>query len=434
MTAVAWFRRDLRVADNPILALGGDRVVPLFVIDPRLFRPGERRTDELVRRLHGLDAVLAERGGRLRVESGPPEDVVTAVAAEVGAERIVANLDVSPYARRRDEAVADRVHLDGRWGTFVHPPTALRTQSGTPYRVFTPFGRSWFDAGLPEPVDVDADLTGDVGEGLPERTGDPVSEHAAWGRAGAWLAGPVEAYPETRDRPALDATSHLSIDLKYGSIGPAALARATGTDSEGRHAFVRQLAWRDFWAQLLWHHPETVTEPLNDRFAAFPWRDAPDDLAAWRDGRTGVPIVDAGMRQLATTGWMHNRVRMVVGSFLVKHLLIHWTEGERHFRRLLLDGDVPQNVGNWQWVAGTGADAAPYFRVFNPVRQGERFDPDGAYVRRWVPELADVPPEHVHAPWELGPLERSGLDYPEPIVGIDEGRDRALAAYDMVKG
>lgn len=433
---VAWFRRDLRLADNPILAAEGDDVVPLFVVDPRLFRPGEPRSDHLVRRIHGLDGALAERGGRLRVEWGVPEDVVPSVVEEVGADHVVANRDVSPYARSRDEAVADRVDLRGRWGTLVHPPDALRTTAGDPYRVFTPFHRSWEALEVPGPADVDFHPTADPGDGLPDLPGgaEPITEAMAQGRLGAWVAGPVEDYPQTRDRPDLDATSHLSIDLKWGALSPSGVARAVGSGTEARRSFVRQLAWRDFWAQLLWHHPHTMAEPLNERFESFPWRNAPEDLAAWQEGRTGVPIVDAGMRQLVATGWMHNRVRMVVGSFLVKHLLIHWREGERFFRHHLLDGDVPQNVGNWQWVAGTGADAAPYFRVFNPVRQGERFDPDGAYVRRWVPELADAPDEHVHEPWELGPLERQALDYPDPIVGVDEGRERALAAYDEGKG
>jgi deoxyribodipyrimidine photo-lyase len=431
---IAWFRRDLRLSDNPIVDVGGDRTVPLFVLDPRLFRPGTPRTDELVRRLAGLDAALAERGGRLRVESGRPEDVVPAVAQEVGADVVDVNLDVSPYARDRDAAVADRVELDAHWGTLVHPPNAVRTSEDKPYRVFTPFHRAWSALDVRPAAEPDFSPTADVGDGLPDVPGDPVGEAVALGRLGAWSRNGVDGYRETRDRPDLDATSRLSIDLKYGSVSPTSIVRAVGEATADRAAFVRQVAWREFYAQLLWHHPETLSEPLNERFAAFPWRDAPDDLARWEAGRTGVPIVDAGMRQLVGSGWMHNRVRMVTGSFLVKHLLIHWAHGERFFRRHLLDGDVPQNVGNWQWVAGTGADAAPYFRVFNPVLQGRRFDPDGDYVRRWVPELADVDTDHIHAPWELGPLEREALDYPDPVIDVAAGRDRALAAYDEVKG
>jgi deoxyribodipyrimidine photo-lyase len=442
MTTVAWFRRDLRVDRNPILAAGGDVVVPLFVVDPRLFRPGQRRTDELVRRLHALDGALGKCGGRLRVEWGHPEDVVPTVVGDVGADRVLVNLDVSPYARHRDAAVADRVPLSPHWGTLVQPPDAVRTVDGGPYRVFTPFHRAWQSLDRPPPPSVDFAPTSAVGDGLPPLgNGPPVeSETLVWARAAAWASGPVDRYQQDRDRPDLDGTSHLSIDLKYGSVDPGSLLAAVGEGTDGRRAFVRQLAWRDFWAQLIWHHPSTVDQPLNPRFIGFPWRDAPDELAAWAEGRTGVPIVDAGMRQLLATGWMHNRVRMVVASFLVKHLLIDWRAGERVFRRLLLDGDVPQNVGNWQWVAGTGADAAPYFRVFNPLRQAARFDPDGAFVRRWVPELADLPMPALHAPWEAGPLELAaagvdlGATYPEPIVGIDEGRDRALAAWAAMRG
>jgi deoxyribodipyrimidine photo-lyase len=381
-----------------------------------------------------LDAALADRGGRLRVESGPPEDVVPSVAREVGADVVSVNLDVSPYARERDAAVGDRVALDAHWGSLVRPPTAVRTAEGTPYRVFTPFHRAWSAVEMAPLSEPDFEPTADPGDGLPDPAGEPIAESQASGRLGAWVGGAVESYRGTRDRPDLDATSRISIDLKYGTLSPAGIVRAVGEGTADRSAFVRQLAWRDFYAQLLWHHPETIDRPLNDRFEAFPWRESTVDLAAWEQGRTGVPFVDAGMRQLVGTGWMHNRVRMVTGSFLVKHLLIHWRHGERFFRHHLLDGDVPQNVGNWQWVAGTGADAAPYFRVFNPVLQGRKFDPDGTYVRRWVPELADVDTRHIHAPWELGPLEREALDYPDPVVDVAAGRDRALAAYDTVKG
>jgi deoxyribodipyrimidine photo-lyase len=263
-------------------------------------------------------------------------------------------------------------------------------------------------------------------------------EAAAARRLGAFLER-ADAYREERDRPDLDTTSRLSADLKFGTIDPLAVARRAGDASPGRRAFVRQLCWRDFYAHLMAAFPETARRAMRPEYEAVPWRDDPDGLTAWQEGRTGYPIVDAGMRQLAAEGWMHNRVRMITASFLVKDLLIDWRLGERHFRRLLVDADLPQNVGNWQWVAGTGADAAPYFRIFNPTTQARRFDPEGDYVRRWVPELGGIAGPAVHTPWELGPMELAaagvslGEDYPGPIVDHAEARLATLEAYEQAR-
>jgi deoxyribodipyrimidine photo-lyase len=249
------------------------------------------------------------------------------------------------------------------------------------------------------------------------------------------FATKIDDYEEQRDFPGTEGTSRLSIDVKYGWIGPREVATRLAGQSPGRRAFIRQLAWRDFYAGLLFASPETVSTEMKPAYRRISWRDDPNGLAAWKKGQTGYPIVDAGMRQLSSEGWMHNRVRLITASFLVKDLLIDWRLGERHFRRLLLDADVAQNVGNWQWVAGTGSDAAPYFRVFNPVTQSRRFDPEGTYIRRWVPEIAGLPSSHIHQPWRLGPLELSahgvelGVTYPDPVIDHQDARRRAIEVY-----
>ncbi len=444
--AVVWFRRDLRLADNPAWSAATtdhDHVTALFVVDPHLWvSAAEHRIRQLASHLVALDRELSARGGRLHVLAGDPIDVVPRLAGDHGDAPVYVNADFTPYAASRDTEVERHVTMRRFGGVGVHLPGDIMTAGGTPPLVFTPFYRRWSSEewGLWPPAG-DAEIADDQGDGVPDVPGDPLmdgGERAARERLGAFLEV-VDNYADIRNRPDLDLTSRLSADLHFGTLDASRTRHEVGEGSPGRAAFVRQIAWRDFHLQVLHHHPHAVDTELRPDYRGMPWRDDPDALRSWQVGRTGFPFVDAGMRQLLAEGWMHNRVRMVVASFLVKDLLIDWRHGERWFRRLLVDGDVAQNVGNWQWVAGTGTDAAPYFRIFNPVSQGEKFDPHGDYVRRWVPELAGIDGSAVQTPWKLGPLELAAADitlgdtYPERIVDRTVSRPRALDAYASTK-
>jgi len=458
--ALVWFRRDLRLHDHPALDAAlraGGRVVPVFVLDPRLLegpRSSANRTWFLLGTLRALAGDLAARGAPLVVRSGRPEDVIPALAAEAGAGHVFATRDVSPFARGRDRAVADALAADGRAlhlgrGLLVAEPEEVHTGDGRPLTVFTPFSRRWAAAprrALVAPPGAIPSLPAGVlaGEAIPEApapTADPAllpapGEAAARDRLARWAASAaLPAYAEGRNRLDADGTSRLSADLKLGTLSPLEVLLAAEGPGEGRRVFVGELCWREFYLHVLWHFPHVVRGAYRPAYDAVPWVDDPAALAAWREGRTGYPVVDAAMRQLATSGWMHNRARMIAASFLAKDLLVDWRRGEEHFMKHLVDGDVAANNGGWQWTAGTGTDAAPYFRVFNPVSQGRRFDPGGAYVRRWVPELSRVPDAHVHEPWSMPPEVQAaagcviGGDYPPPIVDHAFARGRALAAY-----
>lgn len=444
---VAWFRRDLRLADQPMLeaaAAGGAPVLALFVVDPLLVRgAGEHRRRFLAGCLDDLDEQL---DGRLVVRHGDPEEVVAQVAGEVGAGVVHVTEDLAPYGRRRDRAVARALEADGvelrATGTpYAVAPGRLRTSSGGPFRVFTPFHRAWEATGWPEPGDaVDADWVGGLRTEparLDGTTSDPFppGERAAHDRLDA-LLDRVRDYDEHRDRPDLDGTSRLSPYLRFGCVHPRQVLDALlplGPDP-GAASFRRQLCWRDFYADVLYHQPGSVTEPLQPRMAALAVDEGPDArqrFDAWAEGRTGYPLVDAGMRQLAAEGWMPNRVRMVVASFLVKDLHLPWQWGERHLRHHLVDADAASNAHGWQWVAGTGTDAAPFHRVFNPTLQAQRADPDGAYIRRWVPELATLPIPDVHEPWLSLLAQATG--YPPPMVDHSVERLDALARHQALR-
>lgn len=466
---IVWFRRDLRVHDHPGLheaAASGAPVVPVFVVDPVLVdgpaASGPRATFLAVC-LADLDAALRERGSRLVVRHGDPAVVLPALAREVDAAVVRWTADAAPFGRRRDERVRAALAADGVTaiadpGQYVVEPTALQTQGGTPYTVFGPFRRRWEDAGRRTIHNAPRQIAGPPrigGEGLPSASDlgrttrrpdvlQPIAEGgetAGLAAARRWLDGPIEHYADRHDRLA-GGTSELSPHLRWGTISSAWLeARARRLSGEGPAAFVRQLAWRDFFAHVYRHHPEDRHREHQPRYRALSWEEDAEGLDAWREGRTGFPLVDAGMRQLAATGWIHNRARMVVGSFLTKDLHVDWRHGERHFLSLLLDGEPVQNDGNWQWIASVGVDPKPYFqRLFNPMRQQQRFDPDGEYVRRWVPELAAVPDKLLAEPWRMSDRQQRdagcaiGTDYPDRIVDHAEQREVAAARYREAAG
>ena len=469
-TALLWYRRDLRLHDHPALhaaVSAADRVVPVVVLDPGLLAgrwPAPNRVHFMLGSLAALRDDLAARDVPLVVLRGRPAEVLPGLAALLGARDVFATRDVSPYARTRDgavgaalDAVDATLHLRG--GALVAEPEEITGAEGRPLTVFTPYFRRWERIArrdvLPVPhglrgiaPDAAARLPGVVGRPDPGSvvlTANPAllpvpGEAAARARLAAWASDArLAGYAVGRDRLGMEGTSRLSADLRWGLVSPLAVLDATDGPGDGRAAFARELAWRDFYAQVLWHHPHVTRGAFQPAFDGVPWRAEPGAFDAWRQGRTGYPVVDAAMRQLAASGWMHNRARMIAASFLAKDLLIDWRRGERHFMEHLVDGDVAANNGGWQWAAGTGTDAQPYFRVFNPVAQGERHDPDGSFVRRWIPELAGVPDRFVHAPWTMPPGVQAtsgcvvGRDYPAPIVDHAMARARALAAYASIR-
>jgi deoxyribodipyrimidine photo-lyase len=442
-TDVLWFRRDLRLTDHPALtaAAADGAVVGLFVIDPRLWDgAGPVRRAWLAASVRALQEAT---GGALVIKVGDPAEVVAEVARQFDATTVHVTAETTPYGRARDARVAAALARHGIVGTpagspYVVTPGAIRTQQGGPYQVFTPFARVWReqDAGAPLPrprvewrrMRNDAAATARLDEALkdaPESMPAP-GEAAALERWQAFLEDDLTAYDDARDQPAADRTSRMSPYLKVGAVHPRTLlADLQGRRGAGVERFVTELAWREFYADVLWHRPESAWSDL--RPLRIPYDDPGDALDAWRLGTTGYPLVDAGMRQLLHEGWMHNRVRMVTASFLTKDLHAWWPCGARHFLDHLVDGDLASNNHGWQWVAGTGTDAAPYFRVFNPVSQGRKFDPTGEYVRRWVPELAHLPGAAAHEPWR----HDDGYDhgYPPRIVDHDAERRVALDRY-----
>jgi len=446
MTSIFWFRRDLRLTDHPALAAAAEEgpVVPVFVNDDRLRGPsGANRLAFLAGTLASLDADI---GGHLVIRSGDPATVLAEIAAETGAGTVYATDDYGPYGRMRDDQVGEKLAAAGlavhyRDSPYAVPPNSVVTAGGgTPFKVFTPFFRAWKVHGYPEPSGrVDAEWVEGVAtetiEGVEATASDlPLAgEKAAWERAEAFLDGPVFDYVDTRNDPSVDGTSRLSPDLKWGTIHPRQLLARLGPDPS-EDVFRSEICWREFYAEVLFQRPETARSSYAVKMAKMEvdTGDVADErFEAWCRGQTGYPMVDAGMRQLVAEGWMHNRVRMIVASFLVKDLHIDWTRGARFFMEHLIDGDIASNQHGWQWVAGTGTDASPYFRIFNPISQSRKFDPTAGYVRKWVPEIAHLSNKVIHEPWADPAGAPAG--YPGPLVDHATERLESLDRYARLK-
>jgi deoxyribodipyrimidine photo-lyase len=468
--SLVWFRQDLRITDNAALIAAAARsapIVALYILDdetPGAWRIGGAARWWLHHSLTALEGRLKEHGVQLVLRQGQTERLVPRIAKEVGASAVFWNRCYEPFAIARD-TVIDNTLMNANTpaqsfgSTMLAEPWAVQTKSGTPFKVFTPFWNA-LKTQMPPPrpqkapaikqhiTCIDSDDLKDW-KLLPTKLDWAKGFDEDWtpGEAGAqahldrFLKSRLDDYGTGRNQPGIEGVSRLSPHLHWGEISVRQVWHAA--DAHGGHkaeAYLRELGWRDFAHHLLWQFPDLPEKPFTARFADFPWKKDAKALKAWQIGMTGYPYIDAGMRQLWATGWMHNRVRMAVASFLVKHLLIHWRDGEDWFWDTLVDADLPANAMNWQWVAGLGADAVPYFRIFNPITQGEKFDTDGAYVRRWVPEVAKLPDKYLHSPW-TAPVEILGNagvvlgeTYPHPIVDHAKARARALAALAEISG
>lgn len=466
--AILWYRRDLRVHDLPALAAalhdgGDDGVIPVFCFDDALLQgrfPSARRAWFLLRTLEALDARWHELGGRLWFRHGDPAKELTAIVEEMGATAVHASEEFSGFGRDRDARVSAALDQVGARLT-THPGVAIatdlsqiRTKAGKPHTVFTPFSRAWAEQPRRELLKAPRALhtpRGHRGE-LPSLAAlghdakdahaeDPpeAGEIAAVEAARRWTRALLPEYDERRNDLAR-ITSRLSPHLHFGSLSPLLLETLVREHhGDAARTYRTELAWRDFYLQVVLNHPHVARTEFQERYRQLAWEDDPSGLAAWQEGRTGYPVVDAAMRQLAATGYMHNRARMIVASFLTKDLHLDWRHGERWFMEQLFDGDLASNNGGWQWTASTGTDPAPYFRrMFNPTLQQKKFDPSGGYVRRWCPELANVPDKHLAEPWKMTPEQqaacgcRIGEDYPAPIVDHAEERKHAAARYQAV--
>jgi deoxyribodipyrimidine photo-lyase len=472
---IVWFQDDLRLSDHPALhaaAHAGAAVICLYVLDEHRGRPlGGAACWWLAGSLRALQARLQALGGRLVIRRGSTRKIIVEIAQQAGARAVYWNGVAEARQQWAAHELAAALKMVGVEsgvfpGDLLAHPSAIRNREGDGIKVFTPFWRRLLALGepvrpLPAPRSLRTPGGGIFSESLDDLGLEPVDPDWAGGLRETWQPGEQSAlarlqqflkngianYRQRRDRLDLDATSRLSPHLRFGEISPrqvwhsARLAAADRPDlSKDVDKFLSELGWREFYRHLLFDNPDIDTRNLRDSFDRFRWTGDDAALRSWQRGRTGYPVVDAGMRELWHTGFMHNRVRMIVASFLVKHLLIDWREGERWFWDTLVDADVGSNPANWQWVAGSGADAAPYFRIFNPILQGEKFDPGGAYVRRWIPELARLPSPLIHRPWTASPLQLSeakvalGSTYPEPIIEHTAARERALAAYAEITG
>ena len=464
-TVIHWFRRDLRISDNTALYQGAKRaetVIPLFIFEDA-FRTGPdvgaARLAFLLESVESLRKNLAELGHHLVIRCGKSEEILPQICREAGAQAVFANKRYEPYAQRRDERIAG-ILLKAGYGfelfkdAVVWEEKEILTKTGNPYTVFTPYSKAWKEKPIPAPAprlsttrSKAPALKSDPLPKSPDAVGHPLKqtippagEHAALTRLRHFMAGPVYDYSGNRNFPALDGTSALSPHLRAGTIGirtiiaalKKARAAAPAAKTPSCDVFLNELIWREFYLQVLHNFPHVTKGAFRPEYDQLKWSENKEHFAAWCEGSTGFPIVDAAMRCLKATGTMHNRLRMITAMFLTKDLLISWQWGERYFMQQLVDGDMAANNGGWQWSAGTGTDAAPYFRIFNPVSQGEKFDEKGDFVRQWIPELKAFPADIIHQPWE-NPLLLVKSKYPQPIVDHSVQREKCLAMFKAVK-
>jgi deoxyribodipyrimidine photo-lyase len=471
-TVLVWFRQDLRLADNPALydaQKTGALIVPVFILDDTQSKEWKHGGASRVWLHHALTSLGKSLQNNLVIKSGNPLDILQDLIQETSASQIYWNRCYEPWRIKRDSSIKQtleeqNIEVKSHNGSLLWEPWKIAKKDDTPYKVFTPyFKRGCLNAKEPRPpLAAPKDINfapkpqslkieelsllpnKDWGKSIAAHW--DISEKGAKQRLNDFLENGLQHYKEGRDHPAQSNTSRLAAYLHFGLISPntcwhTASARGSieGWETDRDH-FLSELGWREFSYHLLYHFPHITWGNLNKKFDKFPWQDKPSEaLTRWQKGLTGYPIVDAGMRQLWQTGYMHNRVRMIVGSFLVKHLLIHWHQGEQWFWDTLFDADLASNSASWQWIAGCGADAAPYFRIFNPILQSQKFDPEGEYIKKYVPELSDLDKKHIHTPWDVPPLMLAqagitlGKDYPEPIVDHAQARERALGAFKSMK-
>ena len=444
MIAIWWIRRDLRLTDNAALhaALEADYVIPIFILDPAFDSASARRKEFLHEGLHALDKDLRERNSYLVIRTGKPLDVLNQLLKQTKADTIFAEEDFTPYARKRDLEIEHHLPLHLVSGQTVHHPNSVLKADGKPYTVYTPYSKvrkaklppKLTLIPAPEKINTPFELTNQRLPPFKVNPLFPAGEKEALARLEEFLFKRIYSYDDNRNRMDLDGTSSLSPYMRFGMLGlRQAVSAAKQAMAEkrcaGAEVWLNELIWREFYIQILYHFPHVAKTAFNPLLSNIPWQNNESEFQAWKDGQTGVPIVDAAMRQLKEIGWMHNRARMIVASYLVKDLLIDWHWGEAWFMENLLDGDIAANNGGWQWTAGTGTDAAPYFRIFNPVLQSAKFDPHGDYIRKWIPALRGVDVKDIHTPWEKG-IRVKG--YPERPM-IERNKERTLQAYKFSK-
>lgn len=461
-TAIWWIRRDIRLSDNPALtaaAENADQLIPLFILEPQLMEnAAPKRRSFLLNALADLDQQLNKLGSRLVVRQGPAQAAMQAIKETLPEVSVYAHKDFSPFARQRDAQIKSVLPFKSFSGLTIRDPNEILKGDGDPYVVYTPYKNKWYSEPIPTPGDIlpipeklpplPDSIESITLPNSPQVTGFPASEQEAQTRLDEFLSDALRYYKSQRDRMDLDGTSSLSPYFRFGLLSAreaftqAQIVWLQSKNSQERaeiRTWMDELVWREFYTAILYHFPKVMGGPFREDYQNIPWRESTEDLHAWQEGQTGYPIVDACMRQLKETGWMHNRGRMIAASFLTKDLLINWQLGEDWFMNNLVDGDPAANNGGWQWSAGTGTDAAPYFRIFNPVLQGKKFDPEGAYIAQWVPELSQLPVEFRHEPWLLSNADaheygfRLGETYPQRIVDHDFARQRTLDAYQFAR-